>query len=480
MAKILKEEELKLENAIENLTTIAEMDIDEKTQIGILQNSKITTNEEDFSYKEIEWLFPEDPEGFFENIKPSFRVMLDYLREVYENPATDWTDEKTKKGIQSMMALVADVVSKLNRYFALFKKEVDFIKSEEFKNIQDFYLNYISKKFPEKLEGEEAWVDEWKENKEAASLDFDKSGMKDFSSVEADIDYELFYIKNAVGEILFSPELIRNIKLFTYFDETVEVTDDLLVKIQRLKNRDMQFSSRQILDILNEDIHAFYKYKYDWKNNKLAGCINKSFMSLMLAANPKIFFKTNGFKSCMDYFNDFQIFLRDGFSSDEYQKFFSYEEAKKDKRLNFLASLLHHLCFAFFTKMGGIKQEIIGYVHRIIRKGKEREKLEEKASFYNKIIEKDDNLRTFLKKYPNGPMLKLLESLEKGEAAFGFDPIKQGNIPQKLYELKIKTKTIDILHLPCPTKQQIITKAEIAKEEKAAFSILLNCVGETG
>ena len=71
-------------------------------------------------------------------------------------------------------------------------------------------------------------------------------------------------------------------------------------------------------------------------------------------------------------------------------------------------SLVNKFCFFFILRVSGIKQEIIGSIYRLIREGKEK-KLLENLSFWNDILEKDDEIRSYLKKCPNGPLKKLLE-----------------------------------------------------------------------
>jgi hypothetical protein len=464
MAKKLKDqikEGLTVLEAIENLTTIAEMVIGVKTPLGILQSSEM--HDEDFSYKEIFWLVPEDPNGFVLHIKPSFDVLLNHLQSIYNNNQTDWDDKELKKSLQSIMSLVADAVSKLNQYFSSFNKDIDFTKNKGFVDLQTYYLNYISKKYPEGLEGKEAWNLEWEGNSKGKVLDYDESSIKDFDAIKEDVEYELFYMKNMEGESFFSSDLIKNIKIFTYLDEKVQISDDIFFRIQKLKNKDMNLSASQILHFLDKDIHEFYKSKFDRKNNKLAKFLNKSFMALMLAANPKNLMRSNG-KSCNLYFKDFILFLRNGVSTEEYQ-ISSDEKTKKDDFLNRLAN---KTSFTFFSRFGGIKKEVIGYIHRMVRRGKTEEKLKEGSGFYNELIQKDDNFRSYLKKYPNGAMIKLINDLERmGEEEFCFDPIMQDNLPESLFEVKVSGSSINVLHLPCPTSQEVIDKAEILPEFKA-------------
>lgn len=463
--KVKEKHVLTAEEAIENLSTIAEMDIDKKTPIGILQNTRLTTTEEDFSYKEIEWLYPEDMTGFIERIKPTFEAILHHLREIHASPTTDWNDDSTKNGVISIMTLVVDAANKLNQYFLLFNKDIDFTKTKEFIDIKQFYIEGIEKKFPMRLDGTDRWTVEWEQNKEKEAFDLDKSGAKDFSVIEADIDYELFYIKNVNKEPIFSPDLIKNIKLYTYFEGAVEDKEHLFYKINGLINKDLHFSAKQILKSLDKEIRSFYKGRFDWKTNQLAGNLNKSFMALMLASNPRIFSKSDTGKSSLRYFNDFKNFLRACFTTGEYQRTLTYEKSKKERNY-ILLSLANKLCLSFFSRLGGIKEEVIAYIHRMIRKGASKdEKIKPEESFWNLLLQKDDNFRSYLKKFPNGPLVKIVEDLENIKPEnLVFDPVFQGNNPHKLYEIVAEDRKMDVIHLPSPTHQEDISSAVIIDE----------------
>jgi hypothetical protein len=448
-------EGLTIEEAIENLITIAEMDLDAKTPVGILKDTKITTKQEDFAYKEIEWLFPEDPLDFLEHVKPSYRTCLQYLKAIFHDPDTDWEDKSVREMVQSIMTVSTDAANRLNEFFALFEEKVDFNETKEFKELQEFYLENISKFLKE----DKAWGKEFREEEDLKVLDFDKSGLKDFETIEEDSEYELFQILDLKEEPLFSPELIRTVKIFTQFDDVKEKEKRLFLEFKKLESKDLQASSKNILNELSEDIEKFYKARFDKKENKLAKSLNKLIMALMLSSNPKNIVKGEFKKTSLLYFRDFQIFLREAFKSDEYIKAISNSCSEKEL---FLMSLINKFCFFLILRVSGIKQEIIGSIYRLIREGKEKKPLQN-LSFWNDILEKDDEIRSYLKKCPNGPLKKLLDVLRKDEI-LGFDPIFQGNLPEKLYEIFIKKEKIDVLAIPSPTKQQNLLKAKIVEE----------------
>jgi hypothetical protein len=455
-------ENLTIAEAIENLTTIAEMEIDEKTPIGILQNKKITTREEDFTYKEIDWLFPEVPENFIDNIKPTYRVVLEYFKELYNNPETDWEDEKTIHGLRSIMSLAEDAASRIKEYFVIFHKNVEFTKTQEFKDVENYFREYILKKLPTEIEGKEAWEKEWPKNKEAVTLDADKSGLRNFDTIAKDEEYELFYIKNENDVPFLSGALIKNLKIYVRLEEGQKQEESPFVNFRKLEEKDMQLSSRQILNMLDHEIHEFYKFQFNCVKNKLAGSLNRSFMALMLAANPNNLMKI---KPCHEYFKDFQMFLRTGFETEDYRKVVTRTQEKEDSNVSFLTNLVNKVAFSVFNRLGGVKEEVIGFIHLFIKEGKDKEKLSSKESVWNFMEESDDNIRSFIKKFPNYSLLKCVDTIRsEEEKVMAFDPLVQGNIPEKLYELSFAKNKMSILHLPCPTKQEIITKAEIVNE----------------
>jgi hypothetical protein len=445
---------LTIEEAIENLTTIAEMDLDVKTPVGILKDTRITTREEEFGYKEIEWLFKEDPKEFLESVKPSYRTCLQYLKILFHDPDTDWEEKSVKETVQAIMAVTVDAASRLNEYFALFEEKVDFNETKEFKELQEFYSENISKFLKE----DKTWEEEFREEEDLKVLDFDKSGLKDFETIEEDGEYELFQILDLKEESLFSPELIRTIKIFTQFDDVKEKEKRLFLEFKRLESKNLQASSKNILNALSDDIEKFYKARFDRKN-KLVASLNKLIMALMLSSNPKNIVKGEFKKTSLSYFRDFQNFLREAFSLDEYVKAVSNSCSEKEL---FLMSLVNKFSFFLFLRVSGVRQEIIGSLYRLIREEKKGE-IPEDISFWNEILKRDDEIRSYLKKCPTGPLKKLLEVLRSDEV-LGFDPIFQGNLPEKLYEIFMKDERMDVLAIPSPTKQKDLLKAEIADE----------------
>lgn len=441
---------LSTEEAMENLETIADMDLNAKSPIGLIKDTRITTDREDLSYGEI--IFPEDPEDLISHIKPSYLTILQYLKLLYYDPDTDWEDPETEKTVRSMMEIASDAAKKINDYFLLFSKKIDFKKEREFLDLEEFYSENIASHFSE--EGS------WKEGIDLSLQQFDLEGegISDFNMVEQDLIYELFQMNRAEGECIISPDLLRAVKLFYEFDEEYIKAKELPFDAEGLKKRDLCSCSQNILRELSSEITKFYKGRYSTTLSKL---LNLAIVSLMLASNEKNMLKGT-FKSTVGYFKDFQLFLREALLSKDYQHIVTYHDEAKDQ---FLADLLDGIIYHLFTRRPAITEEVIGYIHRFAG-----EKVEEKK-FLLDILKKDSAIDKFFKKYPNRALFKVVELL-KSEEILGFDPIFQENIPKRSYQFNFLEKNISFLSFPSPTNQTELALANIDCEFRSFLQFL--------
>jgi hypothetical protein len=461
---------LTIHEALDNLSVISEMDSDGNVPIGIVKNNKFVIGSDDFAYRNVDWVTAENSVEMVNNIKNTYLAIIRYLKEMDQETMTDWDDPNTKKGLQSIMTLVGESAHKLDNYLAGIKgvkKSSEISTCKEYKDLQEFYLINILKKFDGELDVSKEWAREWVENKESINLDLEKSGLKDFETVKRDLEYELFYLCDDDEKPFFNVDLIRNIKLFCDFDESFDpdLIDDPLTNIYSFLDKDLHASADQILNQLKKPMKKFFKEKKNYQGSELASLIYQAFLALMLASNPKNLVENNIGKSSYQYFQDFQLFLRKALECKEYQNMIAYPEKKGE----YLPVLINIISQAFFNRLGGIKQEIIGFILRLMRKGEQRSGnvIPKNMPFLSKLVEEDDNLRTLLNLYPNGPLFKDLDILRQEESEMIFDPILQGNIPLTLFDIKCNKSNIKVLHLPCPTKQELISKAKIIPEFKS-------------
>ncbi|HSX10915.1 MAG TPA: hypothetical protein VLF94_04280 [Chlamydiales bacterium] len=461
---------------MDNLSSIVNIDIKNPPPLGVIKRHRIVTTEEEFGPDTVEWLSGEGSEAILEILDLTYAAIHHHLHKLYENPEMNWENEKTRKGITAMMDLVGESPQKMEAFLALrLGKPVTqrIVDREEYKALQKFYTHQFVKKFPGGLEGAEAWEKEWSENEDAVLLDASKTGLKDFDTVRHDSEYELFYIRNEDGKPYFNADLLRNIKLSCDFDmENESFEEDPLLKIRAMQDRDFHATAGQILGECHPPIVEYYKLARKLEENELGQSLGMAITALFLAANPRYLLQNTTGKSCFQYFDDFHRFLRRAMRTSEYQKLIAYPPDRTDRISHLLIDLTHALARSFFERVGGVKLESIGLIHRTMRRGeemkqKEKQHLLKGETIWNQFMIDDEKFRTLLSHFPNGPLFKILDLIreEQGEDAIvPFDPIGQENIPSRIYEVQRKGKKIDVMRIPSPTRQSLIHKVEVVDE----------------
>ncbi len=213
---------LAIQEALDNLSHIANIDPKDPYRLGIVKDSKFVKADEDISSRVIEWLTPESAEEVVVLVQKTYLAVLIYLDELYEDPSTDWDNPKTRKGLQSTMVLVGEAASKLDKLLTEIEPNLrphSVTLSKEYQDLQQFYLTKIQKKTAYPLEGQKDWEEEWKNEESMLQTE---TAIKDFETIRNDREYELFYMTNEEGISFFSPHLLRNIKIVMEYDEPLE------------------------------------------------------------------------------------------------------------------------------------------------------------------------------------------------------------------------------------------------------------------
>lgn len=477
-------ETIELQDAMDNLAAIVGIDIENPPPLGIVKRNRIVATEEEFGPNTVQWLSGEGSEVILEILDLTYRAIHQNLVRLYQSPDMNWENEKSRKGIAAMMDLVGESAQKIEAFFALrLGKPISspVADREEFKALQKFYTHQFVHKFPNGIEGEEAWKEEWIENGESSLLDLSKTGLKDFETVRSDSEYELFYIRNEEGRPYFNMELLRNIRLSCDFDaEGESFEEDPLLKVRAMQDRDLHASAGQILGECHSAISDFYKMLRNVEESELTHSISMALIALFLAANPRALLQNTTGKSCLQYFDDFHRFLRRAMRTSEYQKLIAYPPDRSDKGAYLFLYLVHTLAKALFERVGGVKLESIGLIHRTMRRGEEikqkgKQPLLKGETVWNQFLIDDEKYRTLLSKFPNGPLFKILDLIreeQEEDAIVPFDPMGQENLPSRVYEVERKGKKIHVLRLPSPTRQALINKVEIADEFRAFLRAL--------
>lgn len=470
---------LSIIDAVETLSNIADLEYDK--DVGVSQAHDLVVQNKKITYRTVHWLHQRGSDETFDIVKNIFKVILNYLRNFYSEEYGYITNPQTIEGIKTIMVLVGEAAKKLDKYTSLFQKTQ--VKSvtdlKEYKKLQEFYLSRIARKIDEGVLGK--WILELTKKtmarKSALKLEGRKSSQTkhvfiDLDSVKKDTEYELFFVRKEDGTRFYSPRLIRNIKLVSdfgdYFGE--RGGEDPLASIAIWKDRCFHACAKDIIHQVRRQLERFYHEASRLRDNDLIVSMNKCIMALMLCGNPHNLMHLAPIKSCSDYFIDFQVFLREVLQSRDYQKLIAYPPKSSSKLDHCLLDTIHGICHAFFTGMKGYN-EIHSWIHGMIHEASSQQSSSRTAEKIPKIWSKLSKnyyaMAKSMKPHSYGPLNKLLNALQAGYYDQHFDPLKQENLPCRLYSLHVGDTKCAVVRIPCPIQQDLIHKANILEEFKA-------------
>lgn len=463
--------------AVETLSSIAEMDFDRDIALATNEIEEIILpfdKAPEIPLRTVQWLYEQSPEDRIEIIKEVFKVILDYLKGFYKKQFRYLPNNKDSEGVKAIMVLVGEAAKKLDKHKEFFEncKLKTITELTEYKKLQEFYLSRIARKI------DEGTLSKWIlglsrrliETK-IPSITTAKHVFVDLDSVKKDIEYELFFIRKEDGSRFFSPQIIRNIKLVCDFGERLSeiALEDPLENITIWRNWIVCQCAKDILSASQSYIRKYYQEVGNIEEEEFRKCLANALMALMLCSNPHNDGRDPLLKSNLDYFVDFQEFLREALQTRDYQKLIAYP-TKETKGGQCLVALLHSLCQSYFVALNGYKVILPNILNKLQEARKEEKKGNKLSKDGSRISDElSHDYRTFsklFKSHASGPLIKVLDILEEGNF-HAFDPFIQDNIPNQLFSLEAFGRDVPIVRMPCPIHQEFIHKASITEEFKA-------------
>ncbi len=451
--------------AVDNLSSMAELDIDavKADNEGIAQ----------LRAGSMRWLDASDERKTLESVKSTIKVVLNYLKNIYTKEINLLKDKSTQKGIASIMNLAKEAVDKIDEYAKQCKKKINISNSAEYIELLEYYNQKIKPRFSdEKKTGEE---EEEEEDPEELS-DINRRGLKDLSAVTRDLDYELFYLQKENGGKFYNMSLARHIRLVADFDQIISgfTTFDPLTKVPLLKDDIAFHLCKQMKDHLRAELDEIFKTAGKHKDDPLVQNVFRGAMALLLAANVKNQLKITTGKSVSGYFKDFQTNIRLALSSIDYRNYI--DNPPEEEFYRNLLNLLHRICMVIYTSYIN-SAETTALLDKMLGDGKKIAKKSSRSStaIWNTLLNDYEILASVLSKCPNGPLFKVLDILNEAEAFMEFDPIIQGDFPGNYFTLSAGGKEIQFLKIPSPTMQTNIDSANLCFEFTGFLRGLIDC-----
>src|SRR5262245_31368478 len=134
-------EVLDIQEAMSNLATIAEINMEHPPLLGIVKGKTLVTDADEFPMGTIQWLSGEGADPILNVLDKTYRTIHYQLVAFYENPETDWESKKMQTGVAATMALVGESAEKMDRYLAFRTGKAlpgKISDREEFKALQQF------------------------------------------------------------------------------------------------------------------------------------------------------------------------------------------------------------------------------------------------------------------------------------------------------------------------------------------------------
>ncbi|MEI8125485.1 MAG: hypothetical protein WCG42_07005, partial [Parachlamydiaceae bacterium] len=480
MSTQAKKEEITLTliEAVETLSHIVDLDIDQNR--GFIQESTLLNEDRPIVQDVKHWLSAEDAGVTVNVIKKTFRVVLKYLKNVFDEDYSRNCGSQTLERIKTMMVLVGEAAKKLDKYTELFHRSrvASITGLKEYKQLQDFYVNHIAHKIDDRTLGrlvlelskgtpkERGVKLVGRHNNEANHV------FMDLDSVKKDTEYELFFLRKEDGSRFFSPRLIRNIKLVNDFGEggALDRTSDLLFDMEFLQDRVAFANAKNICEVAKDPIEKFFQTAIHTTNRPIVELLNKALIALKMATNTSNLEHHLPVKNCFSYFSNFQLFLRECLISYDYQRIIAYALEKQSKLDAVIVKLVNSLCTALYTQFRGT--QLSEAVHKLIQESNgyvvkdHQEAIKCSKTLSGGLAGEYAALVKSFKRYSGGYLNKILASLEEGDCR-SFDPLSQGNLPSFLYSLYVDDFKCLVARWPSPTFQEVINKASINEEFKA-------------
>ncbi len=253
------------------------------------------------------------------------------------------------------------------------------------------------------------------------------------------------------------------------------VGEDPFLRIRQIEDRCLHETAREILEGIHPVFDPFVKDAVQAKDSPLILSVTKAVMALMLAVNPRNLMQNTMGKSSISYFRDFQLYLREAAEGEDYARAMEKPADQLSSATRQALQLVHQLAFCLFTRHAHAG-EIGVFIQSLFSSACHKYPLTSSGKnplwIWNALIDEDEHLRQFLKKYPNGPLLKTLDVMRDSEDHSGFDPLNQENMPHRLFSFAGDGIDCSCLRIPSPTIQMHIHQAKVAPEFQAFLRYL--------
>lgn len=424
-----------------------------------------------------DWLAKRPPAEGKEALKQTFRKILSYMKEVVHKGDAELARIDTQRGLRAISSLVQEAVQKIELNQPLFAPMLEGSRVKELREYLDFkafYMQEIERKFKAPPDEERPFKELLHRLGPENSSEIHYKGLDAIKLVTRDELYELFLVEGEDGEPLFSRSLLRHLKLLAQFDiaEIAMEGADPLLPLRKSLARTHLLRAQEIHQRIAYEADLFCQKSLARKENPMIAATAKALYALLLASNPDHLLPSAQ-KGPAAYFGNFEQFVREAIGTVEYMELSTIAEKQIPEELSITLRLLQTFSSQIFlpstAPFSDCKQEALALLL-----APSTEATSETGVVVEEIERSDGYLRKLFAALPNGPLLKTFALLEERGLLQGFDPLLQNNFPHPLFSLVGEELHVSCIHLPSPTQQDTLHKAEIVQE----FPTFLSALGD--
>lgn len=462
MAQQSNKENLTVLDAVDNLTSMAELDIEALKKQGreALEYIRDTAK----------WLDIENNAKTKQLINKTFYVVQDYMNHIIKKESKVLKDAEVQKGMRAIMGLAKAAAERVDAlYRVLDPKGKKSVYASGYRSLENFYQHEVIRKFEAVLKSEQQWLKEIPQEKGEEAY---ASEIRRLEEVKRDRDYELFYIRKENKKSFFSQKLLSHLKIITDFDHMVIdlVGDDPLIYVKVVQDRDAYVAASEILDEIHEELDLFLKEAKTHQRHALTQVVYKALLALLSASHRDNLITGKRRKTCIDYFRDFHSYLRNMVDHEDYMRLIDKKEL--DEYEQKIVNIVHAFCGRFFLHRGD-QIEAVQYIKKLLERGQLKEHPPSKSSIWSWVLSCYDSINYVLRNYPSGPLMKTIDCLYERQYKKGFCPFEQDNYPHILYRFQGDSINCSSIRLPAPIEQKVINKAAILEEFRGFLRYLL-------
>jgi len=466
-----KSEDLSISSAIETLSTIADLEMTSTVQDPLMEGP--SPDEPPVVAKTVRWLHKKNAEHMRSIVTEKLHVVLNYFKHFYQSEHERFTRREAIDGIRSIMLLVEEAAENLDRYTTLFLGAVSgsIKQTDEFIELCKFYKKNI---LPIAAHREvSSWIGElpfegiltqvegategWPEHVPCAPLSVEIERLKQ------DRDYELLTLKNPDGSRLFTPKLLRNMRLACDVEQAVKQKEGTEVEHQLELMRDQQ-AATEVYYLLGNSypaVDAFFRAPNKAKAFRLfldmyapaVAIMNAAVRTIHKSDHPKT-------KSVESYFFDFRTLLNNYYHSLDFQRLLAYPP-KNENSWEYAVFRLAESFASHIVNGTPISYDLVGSTKTLIQQGFSHavNRVGDPDGTLSRDLDIDyDAIRWLVGSEGGKRLARLLEEIEQSRSDL-FEPLLGQTLTTHAFDLSWRGEVIPVIRLPSPTHQEFIHKA---------------------